>query len=220
MPASLSDLLELPGLGLTVVAGKENLDRPVRWAHVSELQDPTPWLKGGELLLTTGMGLKGSPALQRSYIRRCVKAGLAGIGFGVGFDFDEVPPAIVRAAEREGFPILEVPYPVPFIAVVEAVFSALSEDRLREAQYSVEVHDHLASLVSDGAGPPDVVDEVVALTGGWAMLFDMRGEVLAQSARPRVKVPEPIGVWQRLPEGVTGKDGPRTSSELGPNGTT
>ena len=31
----------------------------MRWVHSTELADPTPWLRGGELLLTTGMQLDG-----------------------------------------------------------------------------------------------------------------------------------------------------------------
>jgi purine catabolism regulator len=220
MPTTLRDLLDVPELGLSVVAGDQNLDRPIRWAHVSELQDPTPWLRGGELLLTTGMGLEGSPALQRSYIRRLVKADLAGLGFGVGFGFDEVPDPIKRAAEREGFPVVEVPYPVPFIAVVEAVSSVLSQDRIREAQHSVEIHDHLASLVADGSGPADVVDEIGELARGWVMLFDMRGQPLATFTPPRVEPPAADSVWASLPEGLTGRTGSRTSSQMGPEGRT
>ena len=40
--------------GLEVVAGRESAERPIRWVHISELEHPTPWLSGGELLLTTG----------------------------------------------------------------------------------------------------------------------------------------------------------------------
>jgi purine catabolism regulator len=29
--------------------------------HISEIPDPTPWLEGGEILLTTGLGIKDSP---------------------------------------------------------------------------------------------------------------------------------------------------------------
>ncbi|MEX0743382.1 MAG: PucR family transcriptional regulator ligand-binding domain-containing protein, partial [Actinomycetota bacterium] len=46
----------MPGLALRFVAGEESANRPIRWVHISELEDPTPWLKGGELLLTTGTG--------------------------------------------------------------------------------------------------------------------------------------------------------------------
>lgn len=220
MPATLRDLSEIKGLGLTLLTGEDKLDRPLRMAIVSELQDPTPWLKGGELLLTTGMGLEGSPALQRSYIRRLVKANVAGLGFGIGFGFDSVPDALTRAAQREGFPVLEVPYPVPFIAVVEAVSTALANDQLREAQHSVEIHDRLASLVAEGCGPADLVEELVELTHGWVVLFDMRGQALARSAPAGTQIPPALGLWAELPQGLTGRDGSRTSSQMGPGGRT
>lgn len=212
---TVRDLLGLPGLGLTVVAGEAGLDRPIRWAHTSELQDPTPWLSGGELLLTTGMGLTGSAALQRAYVRRLTGAGLAGLGFGVGFGADEVPAAIKRAADAEGFPVVEVPYPVPFIAIAEAVSSALAEDRLREARMSVEVHERLAALVSDGAGPADVLEEAVDIAGGWAVLFDVRGGVIARAGAPGARVPDETELWKSLPRGA---DAPGMSSEQGPGG--
>ena len=44
-------------LDLPVLAGERGLEARVRWVHISELLDPTPWLSGGELLLTTGMQL-------------------------------------------------------------------------------------------------------------------------------------------------------------------
>ena len=45
-------------LGLKVSAGEEAAgDREIRWVHITELLDPTPWLSGGELLLTTGIPL-------------------------------------------------------------------------------------------------------------------------------------------------------------------
>jgi hypothetical protein len=52
MPVALwlSTLLDDPGLGLEVVAGWAGIDArgPIRWAHISDTPDPTPWLEGGE----------------------------------------------------------------------------------------------------------------------------------------------------------------------------
>jgi PucR family transcriptional regulator, purine catabolism regulatory protein len=216
---TVGDLLELGHLNLRVVGGEAGLDRPIRWVHTSELQDPTPWLSGGELLLTTGMGVQGSQALQRTFVRKLVDAGLSGLGFGVGFGFTEVPAPIRRAADRAGFPVIEVPYPVPFIAIAEAVSSRIAEERVREAQTSIEVHERLASLVSTGAGPADVLDEVTALSGGWALLFDMRGNVVARSAASGAGAPETAAVWKGLPRGLVERRGPLTSSQVTPQGT-
>jgi PucR family transcriptional regulator, purine catabolism regulatory protein len=218
VPILVRDLLRLPGLGLELVAGGEGLDRPLRWAHSSELADPTPWLSGGELLLTTGMTLKDAGD-QRAYVDRLAKAGAAGLGFGVGFNYEAVPEALIEAADAAGFPLLEVPFPVPFIAITEAISSRLAEDRLRDAQMSVEVHERLASLIVEGAGLADVLDEVVELAGGWALLFDLRGELVARSGEASSGVPTPEEVWAGLPPGLTDRFGPRTSAEAGPHGT-
>ena len=119
MPIVVRELLDLPGLGLTVAAGEAGLDHPIRWVHTSELVDPTPWLSGGELLLTTGIGVGSNAPEQRSYLGRLVQAEVAGLGFGLGFGFETVPAAIREEATVRGFAVLEVPYPVPFIAIAD-----------------------------------------------------------------------------------------------------
>jgi PucR family transcriptional regulator, purine catabolism regulatory protein len=218
MGITIKELLELPGLGLTVVSGRAGVDRAIRWVHTSELQDPTPWLSGGELLLTTGMDLE-QPADQEAYIRRLAAADLAGLGFGVGFGFDTIPAPILEVSNEVGFPVLEVPFPVPFIAISEAVSIRIAEDRLKDAQLSIEVHERLAHLVSDGAGPAELLEEVIALAGGWALLFDLRGDVLARSRARDVDLPDAAGIWSRLPSALLDATGPTSSAERGPNGS-
>src|SRR4051794_41982239 len=90
-------------LEVRVVAGEAGLDRAVRWVHISELEDPTPWLSGGELLLTTGMALE-DPERQRAYVRRLAGHGLAGLGLGTGFAPQGVPDPLGEAAPGPGLP--------------------------------------------------------------------------------------------------------------------
>ncbi|HMI70457.1 MAG TPA: PucR family transcriptional regulator ligand-binding domain-containing protein, partial [Solirubrobacteraceae bacterium] len=114
----------LADVDVTLLAGEGHLDVPVRWVHISELADPTPWLSGGELLLTTGLSL-ATPDEQRAYVARLADHGLAGLGFGVGFGHEHVPEALVEAAAERHFPIVEIPYDTPFIAVTEKAFARL-----------------------------------------------------------------------------------------------
>src|SRR6188472_435141 len=111
---TLRDLLT--DLDVRPSSGGEGLDAPVRWVHISELEDPTPFLSGGELLLTTGMALTDE-ATQRAYVARLAEHGLAGLGLGTGFAHDALPPALVQAAAEHDFPLFEVPYELPFIAL-------------------------------------------------------------------------------------------------------
>src|SRR5581483_8417824 len=105
---TVRDIAALPGLGLAVAGGAAGLDREVSWIHVSELADPTPWLEGGELLATTGLGTGATPAARRAYVRRLSQHGLAGLAFGLGFGHVKVPRDLVAEAERLAFPVLAV----------------------------------------------------------------------------------------------------------------
>ena len=86
-------------LGLELVSGQGHADAHVRWVHITELVDPTPWLKGGELLLSSGIQLDGSKT-QHELIDRLVEHDIAGLGFGTGFAHKKVPLALVNAARK------------------------------------------------------------------------------------------------------------------------
>ncbi|NBH04208.1 PucR family transcriptional regulator, partial [Amycolatopsis sp. SID8362] len=106
------------------------LDAPVRWAHVSELQDPAPYLVGGELILTAGVNL---PERIDRYVRGLRDAGVTALGFGLTPTvFETLPEPLRRACARHGLPLLVVPTRTPFLAVNRAVSVALTEAGQRE----------------------------------------------------------------------------------------
>src|SRR4051794_16444589 len=62
-----------------VVSGWTGLDNPIRWVHSGEVPGIARLLKGGELLLTTGMGIGADAAGQRRFIEELVARGVAGL---------------------------------------------------------------------------------------------------------------------------------------------
>ncbi len=150
---TVRDIVAIPALGLRLVAGEGGADNLVRWLHASELPDPTPWLEGGEVVLTTGLGVGEAPTDQRSYVRRLAGHGLAGLGFGLGFGHDAVPSAALDEAERRRFPVFSVPYEVPFIAISKAAFTHIANEQLELVTQALEVHERLAQAVTHGRGP-------------------------------------------------------------------
>jgi PucR family transcriptional regulator, purine catabolism regulatory protein len=141
-------------LGLSLVSGGESAQRHVRFVHSTELPDPTPWLKGGELLLTTGLQLTG-PKLQREFIARLADHEIAGVGFGTGFAHRRIPAAMLAAAKACGFPLFEVPYELPFIAITERAFAQLLEERYEMLQRNM-VGDVLAEALTGHLYPEDL----------------------------------------------------------------
>src|SRR3954465_1830583 len=84
MPPTLASLVHHSALKLTVRAGEDRLDVPVRWAHVSELADPVPYMEGGELLLITALTLDADdPDVMQRYVKRLGGAGGGGLGLAL-----------------------------------------------------------------------------------------------------------------------------------------
>src|SRR5918999_1056389 len=186
-------------LELEVVAGEAGLDRAVRWVHISELTDPTPWLSGGELLLTTGLQLGDA----RAYVERLVAHGLTGLGFGVGFSHATVPDELREAAAEHGFPLFEVPYELPFIAITEKAFSHLVNEQYAVLRRALSAHERLERVVLSERGLDGVAAALASLIGGPAMIFDGRGELLTSRAARRPVEPAALrGLTAELRERV------------------
>jgi hypothetical protein len=197
-----------PELGLEVRAGKNELDRPICWAHVSELRDPVPYLLGQELLLTAGVNFPKTPAEIDAYVEGLVNAGVSALGFGVTPVYDAVPKELVKACRDRGLPLLSVPERTPFLAVSQAVGNALAEAQNAELRV---IADSQRALTRAAARPRPTETTVRALATsltGWAMLLDSEGTVITRSGL----APEPSDDLRALAGKLRGGSGPRSAS--------
>lgn len=105
MAVTVRRLTTLPDLGLTLVAGRDGADRVIEWAHPIELPDPTPWLSGGELVMTTGLEIGADADAQFAYLQGLVGAGCVALAFDTGTRFDRVPDGLRAAGDALGFPV-------------------------------------------------------------------------------------------------------------------
>lgn len=181
MLPTIRTVLDLPGLAVLLRAGAANIDRPVRWVAVSELEDPTPYLDGGELVLTTGLRLTDAdgPAL----VERLVAADVSGLGLGVGLTHHQLPPSLVAAAEEHGLPLLEIPEPTPFMAISKAVSELLAKSDYEAVTRTVEAQRELtrAALAPEGAAA--VVVRLASALTAETVLLDPQGRVVHAAPR-------------------------------------
>lgn len=161
---TLGQLLAASELRLRQVAGPQDPARVLRWAHSTELLAPGRHLRGRELLLTVGSGLTSAERCE-DYVRELLAAGASAVGLGVGDVHDAVPPALGAACDRQGLPLLRIPYDVPFQLLTEL----LAEHRVAErlAGHVREGVGRLLRLVVDGlVDPGAVADELGVPAGG------------------------------------------------------
>ena len=198
---TIQQLLSTPGLGLrllTTPAGPGEVAEPagelpatqraITWVHVSELPDPTPFLSGGELLLTTGLSFRAeqSAAETQDYVQRLADAAVVGLGFGIGLSHEHVPPALVEAGVRCGLPIIEVSRQTPFIAISRAVSKAVAADEYAAVTRTFAAQQALTKAALSDAGTDRVARLLAQQMDGWVVLLEPAGTVLAEyPAGPR-----------------------------------
>ncbi|MER7984768.1 PucR family transcriptional regulator [Streptomyces noursei] len=204
MPHTLASLVNHTALKLTVLAGEDRLDAPVRWAHASELIDPVPYMEGGELLLITALKLDAEdPETADRYVRRVAEAGVVGLGFAVGVNYEGVPEALVEAARRHHLPLLGVPRRTPFIAISKAVSAAVAADQYRAVTAGFEAQRELTRAALGAEGPAELLARLAAHLDGWAALYDASGAVVAAApewaARRAARLAEDVARLRERP---------------------
>ncbi|MGV8876313.1 MAG: PucR family transcriptional regulator [Rhodoglobus sp.] len=122
MPTPLGDIIATPQLALRALTPHSTFDRSVNWVHNSDLDDPTPFLAAGQLLLTTGRQFVDHPRPDfDAYVSRLIHAGVAALGFGTEVVTEGVPEELLNACAAADLALFEVPYRIPFIAISRLV---------------------------------------------------------------------------------------------------
>ena len=183
MLPTLSDVLQLDPVRRgqpRVVAGEDRLDNRVRWVHVAEVPDVAHLLRGGELVLTTGIALPDEPARLRTYVAELTQVGATGLVIEMGRRYaDTLPPALIAAAEEHGLPVIALARETVFVDVTESVHAAILEDQMAELRASEELHEIFTQLSVEGASPGEVVRQVAAIAGHPVVLENLTHQVLA-----------------------------------------
>lgn len=161
---TVGQLLEHAELGCSLISGASGLGNRIRWAHVSELEDPTPWLQGHELLMTTGLGIPSSAKGQLNYLLRLKAVETSAVAVGRGMHAPAFTAQFLRAAEELGVPILEVGGGVPFIAISETVASANKEALHRRLTTHLRTYEVLADAGLDSLEASEVVRRLELVT--------------------------------------------------------
>lgn len=202
MALTLASLLAQRDLRLSARTPLGAPSPTITWAAVTELENPHPFLGGGELVLTTGLKLR-TTAAQRDFITHVHSAGVVAVGFGVGLAHQKIPGALLAQAEELSLPLIEVPYETPFIAIGKAVADALTAEHVSGMQKLFREHHLLAGALLAGKGLSGFLDELAGVLGATVSLSQYGTEI----GRGVVGARGAAGArWERFPVATGMKD--------------
>lgn len=165
---SVREILKFPAVKRAVpevLAGAELLDRPVRWIHSGDAPHIASMLKGGELLLTTGMGMGASATEQRRFAAGLSRRHIAAMAMELGSRYRSVPEPLVEEARRNELIVIALNREVPFVEITEAVLSEMVSQQVGKLRQSEEMHQRFFRLALEGAGTTDILAALAEITG-------------------------------------------------------
>lgn len=183
---SVRDALSLPCLsGAKVVAGEKGLDRQVRFVTVMDAPGGYDWVRGGELMLSSGYFLSKEVELQDRIVIDLKQWGVAAFGMKPRRFLSGMPPQMIKQADELGVPLIELPYHLAWVDVISPVLAEVLQSQSRILQISKESHERLTKLVLAGGGLSDVVRELSFIIGRPAYITDRSWRCIA-SSRPGI----------------------------------
>ena len=193
---TLDALLAEKEFRLTLVAGARRTQRPVEGIHLSELDDPTPWMLPKSLLLSTGANIDDDPSLGARLVETLVAADMAGLGISLGHSLQALPPTMVERAEELGLPLFTVPLDMAFRRITAYVYNALTSQDMYRLRRSLSLQSHLLELLIEERGLEELIANLAVLLDTTVLLFDGQGALLSEAThQARLSAQAHRAVW-------------------------
>lgn len=198
---TVADFLALPAVAAArpdLLVGEDLDRRQVRWAHTSEIYEIAPLLHGGEVLLTTGLGLVGvSSDARREYVAALARVGAAALVLELGRTFPRAPADLVAAAREHGLPVIVLHSVVPFVEVTEAVHTLVIGADLEHLRTQLRMRDRLLGLLGSAGGVAALTGSLGEALGRPIELRDRDGETVAGQPVDRPVAKAQVSLGQR-----------------------
>ncbi len=131
MEIVLNDLLEeFPDTGMALIAGKEGLSRRVSWVHITETTYMADFLKGGEFILATGVGIHSTDDFLK-FLTALIRHQAAGLCVDTGDYMPHLPQEVLDFCEAHRFPLFTLPKEVSFESLIRPMSRYLMEQTYR-----------------------------------------------------------------------------------------
>ncbi|HEU0235972.1 MAG TPA: PucR family transcriptional regulator ligand-binding domain-containing protein [Candidatus Limnocylindrales bacterium] len=174
----LREVLALAPLdGARVVAGATGLDRRVRHVNVMEVPDILPWVEADELLLTTAYPLRDDRAALDELVPGLAGRGLAGLALKPARYIDRIPDEMLAAADRLGFPLIELPPDSSFNDIINSVLTVILNAQASRLQRTAAIHERFTAIVLGGGGLRQIAEALAESIARPVAIVDAAGVI-------------------------------------------
>lgn len=130
MSVTLRNLIQkVRHMDIKLVAGAQGLDNDVSWIHMVESSPATSFLDGGELAITTGVGI-GSDREFMDLITQMYEHKVSGVIINIGPYLPTIPVEVTDFCDAHGLPLFRVPWKTHLSEIIRIMtYTITQEDR-------------------------------------------------------------------------------------------
>lgn len=103
---------------LNLLAGETALDNVVSWFHFMEDESTIDFIRGNELIVTTGLGAKNKEWLY-TLIKGLINRQASGLMINIGQYISSVPEYIINFCNDNNFPLFTIPWEVHLVDIMQ-----------------------------------------------------------------------------------------------------
>lgn len=133
-----------------ILAGGDYLDRAVIGANIIEVPDVSKWMKGGEILFTTGYAFSGSNEKGCKLIENLAANKIAALAIKPGQYLKEIPNEMIECAEKNHLPLFELSENNPYMFYMQPIYEEIINEKALELNKVTEFHEILLKAQIEG----------------------------------------------------------------------
>lgn len=118
---------------ISLVAGRNGISNRVSWVHMVESIEATKFLVGGEVVIVTGIGLRGDNELSE-LVKQLYEKNVAGIIINVGPYLEDIPEATIKFCDEVSLPLYVVPWNIHLAEIIRIFCYAITKDDQRNRE--------------------------------------------------------------------------------------
>lgn len=137
--------------GMNLICGEQSMNNPVNWVHMLEDPETAGFLKGQELIFTTGIGHEDTSWFT-DFAKGLVANQASGLVLNIGPYIPSVPVDLIEYCRAEHFPLFTIPWKTRIVDI--------TNDFCRKIIKSEENEDTVAGAFRNAIFHPERITEI------------------------------------------------------------
>lgn len=183
MPVTLKEILNTSIMSQAKVRTCSSVSliiRPVESIAVIEIPVEN-FVRKNELVLSTAMGCNNDLEIFSELVQNIIDSEAAALVIAVGRHVKSIPEEILQLADKQGFPIIEIPWEIRFADIIDVVLTELHNWHLNNLKKYEGLRNKLLNLFLGDFSLSDALELLRKELGSPAIIIDNEGKIKGRS---------------------------------------